>query len=171
MADHAGQHRDCAGVYHPGKGNDRVGLPGRPERFHARTRGSRLSRSVPVIAALFITSWHSSSRTRRTFRTTSSSGIRRSVTTVVSRRGSHFRAQSVSPPQAKRSAPPCSEARWPLYMCRASHHRTIACMARKLIPANSDLVLQVHYQAIGEPVTEVTKSASPSPRIIPEDGF
>jgi hypothetical protein len=43
--------------------------------------------------------------------------------------------------------------------------------AGKLIPANSDLVLQVHYQAIGEPVTEVTKIGFTVAKEIPERRF
>ena len=39
----------------------------------------------------------------------------------------------------------------------------------KLIPANSDLVLQVHYQAIGEPVTEVTKIGFTVAKEIPDE--
>ena len=67
MADRAVQDRDRASILSPPKGPS-SGATWSSQAVSPRTRGSRRSRSVPVIAALFITSWHSSSRTRRTFR-------------------------------------------------------------------------------------------------------
>ncbi len=43
--------------------------------------------------------------------------------------------------------------------------------AGKLIPANSDLVLQVHYQTIGEPITEVTRVGFTIAKNVPERRF